>query len=498
MRIYLKTLQSILAILLMLAPMQVLAAVPNQDAQILHLLNRTSFGPTPSSIEAVRQMGFDAYIEQQLHPERFPVASDLQSRLLSLTTTNASLADIVQQYQPMRDEGKLSEEERQELGKRLNTVVFELSEAKILRAIMSPAQLQEVMTDFWFNHFNVFFGKGLDRVLISTYERDAIRPHALGKFRDLLEATARHPAMLFYLDNWQNIDPNSLQARKVLMKQGKELGINENYAREIMELHTLGVNGGYSQQDVTTLAHILTGWGIGRGQDWAGKAMFTFYPERHDFENKIFLGTTIQGGGTDRSEGGAGEVENVLDLLAAHPSTAHHIAYELAQYFVADDPPQSLVSKLTKTFESTDGNIAAVLRTLFYSPEFWDPQYQQVKFKPPFRYVISALRASDAVPPGDTRMVQGAIAGMGEPLYRCQTPNGYANTNDQWLNSDALLKRINIAKSLAHLLNEDTGSMIFNSLGSRNWSADTIKTVQNNAAPLRPVLLLSSPEFLYY
>ncbi len=455
------------------------------DAQILHLLNRISFGPAPSDVEAVKHVGLENYIEQQLHPTFLPQSPELESRLSELTTLRASLPDLMDEYEVRPAEKKeMSEDARKEANQHENTIMRELGEAKILRAIMSPAQLQEVMTDFWFNHFNVFAEKGLDKIFIGGYERDAIRPYALGRFRDLLQATAHHPAMIFYLDNWLNTDPNSPVAR------GKKIGINENYAREVMELHTLGVNGGYTQEDVTTLAHILTGWGLSEGKDMQQRASFYFEPRRHDASNKILLGYQVRGGGTE-------EIESVLDMLAQHPATAHHIAYELAQYFVTDDPPQSLVDKLTATFQSSGGDISAVLKTLFYSPEFWDTKYEQVKFKPPFRYVVSAFRAAGVVPPGDTKPLQGAIGQMGEPLYRCLTPNGYSNTNDQWLNSDALLKRINLAKQLSGFLDANATQRIENALG-KNWGKNTLDTIHGAESRLQPALLLGSPEFVYY
>jgi uncharacterized protein (DUF1800 family) len=464
------------------------------DAQIVHLLNRIGYGPAPGDIEAVRTMGVDAYIEQQLHPENLPLPETLQSRLEDLPTINASMQRLAEDYQPDNDEGKLSPDERMEREKKRQEIVQQLSEAKILRAIASPAQLQEVMTDFWFNHFNVFFGKGADKVFTPDYERSAIRPYALGKFPDLLEATAHHPAMLFYLDNWQNTDPDSALARKAMIRRNKEIGINENYAREIMELHTLGVNGGYTQADVTTLAHILTGWGLTRGTSLADKAAFYFDPDRHDTGDKIFLGQNIRGA---RGNDGSSEIEYVIGLLARHPATAHHIAYQLTQYFVADEPPTALVDRLTVVYQQTDGDISAMLREIFHSPEFWDAKYAQNKFKPPFRFVVSALRAVNVVPPGDTRMLQGAIGQMGEPLYRCQTPNGYSDTNDQWLNSDALLKRINVAKSFARFFDANAAGTIASAFGN-TWSANTLATVRTAPPQLQPALLIGSPEFLYY
>jgi uncharacterized protein (DUF1800 family) len=458
------------------------------DAQILHLLNRISFGPVPGDIENVRRIGIDAYIDQQLHPDELTPSSELQSRLKELPTLDASMHQLASQYFiPPEEEKQLSEDARKDYHQRQNVIVKELAEAKILRAVMARAQLQEVMADFWFNHFNVFAEKGADKIFISSYERDAIRLYALGHFRDLLMATARHPAMLFYLDNWLNTNPNSPGAR------GKKIGINENYAREIMELHTLGVNGGYTQTDVTTLAHILTGWGLGEGKGLENRAEFYFEPRRHDFSDQALLGYHVPGGNQQ-------EIEAVLAMLAKHPATAHHISYELAQYFVADDPPKPLVDKLTSVYKSTDGDIAAMLKTIFRSPEFWDQQYTQNKFKPPFRFVISALRASNVVPPGDTKAIQGAVGQMGEPLYRCPTPNGYSNTNDQWLNSDTLLKRIEFSKKLSNVLafGGDSKETIESALGGKNWSTNTRQTVDNAEPNLQPAMLLASPEFVYY
>jgi uncharacterized protein (DUF1800 family) len=459
------------------------------DAQILHLLNRISYGPAPGDIENVRRVGIGAYIEQQLNPNSLQPPADLESRLAALPTVNAPMNALAQQYALPPNFQNLPEDERKELQKRQNTIIDELVQAKFLRAALSPAQLQEVMVDFWFNHFNVFAEKGLDKLTISSYERDAIRPYAMGKFSDLLKATARHPAMLFYLDNWLNTDPNSVVGQNAAA-HNKKIGINENYAREIMELHTLGVNGGYMQADVTSLAHILTGWGLGEGRDQADRTVFYFDPRRHDFADQRWMNMTIRAAGPE-------EINTVLDVLAHHPSTAQHISYELAQYFVADDPPKSLVDALAATFRATGGDMTEILRTLFHSPEFWDTQYTQQKFKPPFRYVVSTMRASGVEPPQDTHMLQGIVGQMGEPLYRCLTPNGYAATNDQWLNSDALLKRIDFSKKLAGFLNINTAQTVTQSLGNI-WSARTLQTIADAQPKLNTALILSSPEFVYY
>jgi len=312
-------------------------------------------------------------------------------------------------------------------------------EARLLRAIEGPRQLQEVMTAFWFNHFNVFAGKGLCHLWTASFEETAIRPHTMGRFRDLLGATARHPAMLFYLDNWQNSAPAS--------GKGRFEGINENYARELMELHTLGVNGGYTQQDVTTLAHILTGWGLVKPGKMGGGRFrpvdpsgFYFDPERHDFATKTFLSHTIRGTGV-------GEIEQVLDILSRHPSTARHLSYQLAQYFVADAPPQPLVDRMAQRYLATDGDIRAVLTTMFDGPEFFDPRYYRAKFKTPYEYVISSVRAT-GTNVTNFRPLAGTMQLLGMPIYGCLTPNGYSNTQEAWLNPDAMMMRLSFATAL--------------------------------------------------
>jgi uncharacterized protein (DUF1800 family) len=319
------------------------------DPKVLHLLNRLSLGVRPGDVQKVEAIGVEAYIQQQLAPEQIPEPQSLGDRLSQLASLKLSPGELAQQFRQQQQERKqfkgqpsqpsqpsqiqLAPPAQQRLRQ---TVAQQAAAARLLRATQSDRQLQEVMVDFWYNHFNVFAGKGLDRVLIGSYEAAAIRPHTLGRFRDLLGATAKHPAMLFYLDNWQNTAPNSPGAR------GRFTGLNENYARELMELHTLGVEGGYSQQDVIALAKILTGWGLQRGKS-GNSSGFYFDPQRHDASDKVFLGQTIQGGGME-------EGEKALDILARQPATAKHISYKLAQYFVADRPPQSLVDRLSERY----------------------------------------------------------------------------------------------------------------------------------------------------
>jgi uncharacterized protein (DUF1800 family) len=261
----------------------------------------------------------------------------------------------------------------------------------------------------------------------------------------------------------------------------------------LLELHTLGVNGGYTQQDVTTLALVLTGWGLASGPELWQRSVFKFDPNRHDYSGKTLLGFHIGGAGHGESE-----IETVLAKLARHPSTAQHIAYQLAQNFVADQPPDSLVQKLSRVFLSSDGDIAEVLLTLLAAPEFWDAQYTQNKFKPPFRYVVSSLRATNLPVPEDSKPYQGVLRNMGEPLYMCQTPNGYANSQEPWLNPDALLKRIDFSRGLVRAGSAGVATQTLQTSLASLWSKNTLDTLADSKPELQAALLLNSPEFLYY
>jgi uncharacterized protein (DUF1800 family) len=348
-------------------------------------------------------------------------------------------------------------------------VIGELAMAKMDRAIYSEKQLYEQMVDFWFNHFNVFAGKGADRWLLTSYERDAIRPHAMGKFRDLLEATAKSPAMLFFLDNWQSVDPKAwarLQREQEERRayrgrfggpfggprrlpppaspnpkqnpaKRQERGLNENYGRELMELHTLGVDGGYSQQDVIEVARCFTGWTIRQPQR---DPEFFFNERLHDSNPKVVLGHKINAGGMR-------DGEEVLDLLARNPHTAHHLSLEIARHFVADNPPEALVERMARTYESTDGDIRAVLHTMIYSPEFWSREAYRAKIKTPFELVASAARAVAADNDLPLALVQWT-GRIGEPLYQCQPPTGYSDKAEAWVSTGALLNRLNYALAL--------------------------------------------------
>ena len=333
-------------------------------------------------------------------------------------------------------------------------VAEELVEGKLLRATYSERQLQEVMTDFWFNHFNVFLAKGPDRYFVSSYERDVIRPHALGKFEDLLVATAQSPAMLFYLDNWLSVGPNSDMANGVAKRdnwrkrektagpvqqaKGKRGGLNENYGRELMELHTLGVNGGYTQKDVTEVARVFTGWTVKQPQRGGG---FNFDERMHEPGDKVVLGHRIKAKGEK-------EGLEVLHILARHPATAKFVCTKLAVRFVSDNPPPALVGRMTQTFLKKDGDITAVLKTMLSSPEFWEQDAYRAKVKTPLEFVVSALRASGA-DMSDALPIARQLQNMGMPLYGMQPPTGYSMKADAWVNSSALLGRMNFGLALA-------------------------------------------------
>ena len=369
-------------------------------------------------------------------------------------------------------------------------VVEELSQAKLLRAIYSERQLEEVMTDFWFNHFNVFVGKGPERLLLTPYEQNVIRPHAMGKFEDLLVATAKSPAMLYYLDNWLSVGPNSLQAtgapmrpmmrrhrygpsqfgQKANAKGKKSNGLNENYGRELLELHTLSVNGGYSQRDVTEVAKVFTGWTMDKPEQGMN---FRYDPRMHEPGPKFVLGHHIKPGGED-------EGREVLHMLATSPQTAHFISLKLAERFVSDDPPSELVDRMAKTFQKKKGDIREVLSTLFHSPEFWAEGAYRAKVKTPLEFVASAIRATGASV-DDALPLARQLSNMGMPLYGAQPPTGYSMKGETWVSSSALLNRMNFALAL-------TGGKV------RGIKVDTGQLVAENPPAADPTATLSTLE----
>jgi uncharacterized protein (DUF1800 family) len=413
-------------------------AEPPAPADLL-FLDRLAYGATARDLDEVRRLGRDGWLREQLvyHGDdalpREARAAIAALRISRLTPEDAAL-ELRSMRQAARDR---SPAEKTEMQKRLRREFAELDretfERRTLRALASRYPLQEMLTWFWFNHFNVFQNKKQVRFLLPDYEERAIRPHVLGRFHDLARAVLMHPAMMVYLDNAENV-------------RG---AINENYARELMELHTLGVDGGYTQADVQALARILTGAGIdmtprpdGRRGDFLKAGLFAFHPERHDAGAKAFLGAEFPG------EAGFGEIERALDLLCRHPATARFVSRKLAVYFLADDPPAEVVERMADAFRRSDGDIAQTLAALFASPQFYDPAFAGKKFKDPVQYVYSAIRLlyPDSVPV-NTRPLAGALAQLGEPLYGHATPEGYGMRERDWASSDQLAKRFQLARA---------------------------------------------------
>jgi uncharacterized protein (DUF1800 family) len=455
----------------------------------VHFLNRTSFGPTRETIRRVNEIGIRAYLDEQLQPESIPDAF-VEEKVAALKTMRLSSRELIELYPPPRQARDQGMAMAQTQGPR--QVILELQLARMLRAVYSRRQLYEVMVDFWSNHFNVFAAKGADRWLTTSYDRDAIRPNALGRFRDLLLATAKSPAMLFYLDNWMSVEANA-----PILRQAPNLrrqGINENYARELMELHTLGVDGGYTQKDVHEVARCFTGWTIRRPR---GEAEFTFEPRLHDNGAKTVLGTHIPAGG------GMEDGLKVIDLLANHPSTAKFIAGKLARRFVADEPPASIVGRAESAFRQSVGDIRSVLRAILDAPEFFSADAYRSKVKKPLEFVASALRITESETQ-ITHQLSRYLARMGEPLFLAQPPTGHPDVGASWVSPDMLLTRMNFASDLAG--NRLTGSRVkTESLGGADAVArlivpDTLSAAtrtalaqtENNQAL---ALLLAAPEF---
>ena len=467
-----------------------MSAPLSQEQKVIHFLNRTSFGPTAAEAERVNRIGIRAYLDEQLAPENIP-DSLAEEKTSGLKTMRLNSRELFELYPPP----KIAAERGMAMPGEMNAprfIILELQQARLLRAVHSQRQLYEVMVDFWNNHFNIFAAKGADRWLTTAYDRDTIRPHALGKFRDLLLATAQSPAMLFYLDNWLSVSPNGAVAR--LAANARRRGINENYAREIMELHTLGVDGGYTQQDVREVARCFTGWTLVRPR---GDAEFRFEPRLHDQGGKTVLGTRIVAGG------GMDDGTKVIDLLARHPSTARFIATKLSRRFVADDPPASLVSRAAEAFRRSDGDIRTVIRSIVESPEFYSPEAYRAKVKKPLEYVASALRVTGA----DTKVTPQLLrylGRMGEPLFLAQPPTGYPDAGTSWVSPDMLLTRMNFATDLVG--NRLDGARVQSTawrdtqpfvrlIAPDSLSSATRAALAETEGPDALALLLATPEF---
>lgn len=443
------------------------------DEQILQVLNRLAFGARPGDVAAVRAMGVDRWIQRQLTPASIeePGLDGLLGRYAALSSSRAELVQTYAAAQQARNQaqramtaaGDTSAVRRDPRlaaamadpdmarGQRLiQRALPELQVALLTRAIASERQLNEVMVNFWENHFSVFSGKGQqERLFLIEYDRDVIRPNAMGKFRNLLGAVAHSPAMLFYLDNWQSQADSSHPTLSELQFAGRprmraalnrrpRRGLNENYARELMELHTLGVDGGYTQKDVIEVARALTGWTIAMQQT----GDFVFRPEVHDAGEKIILGKRFAAGR------GEAEGEEVLDLLARHPATSRFITTKLARHFISDDPPASVVDRCAAAFTGSDGDIRSTVACIVTGPEFFSRAAYRAKVKTPFQVVTSAMRAIGGMPDETPRAAQ-AVAQLGQPIFGHQTPEGWPDRADAWMNTGAILSRINFGQTIA-------------------------------------------------
>jgi uncharacterized protein (DUF1800 family) len=433
------------------------------DQQIIQALNRLTFGSRPGDALKVRAIGLDAWIDQQLHPERIN-DSAIEQFVSRYPAINQDQDDLLRQYAQQQRQRREARREmadtpramsgadsvamRRQLQQQFNLtrqVVTQLQSSRVARAVASERQLQEVMTDFWENHFSIYAQKGgPEPYYLTDFDQNVIRPRALGKFRDLLEAVAQSPAMLFYLDNARSMAEST---RPTLARQGirprqqqqrQRPGLNENYGRELLELHTLGVDGGYTQQDVLNVARAFTGWTINPPAQGGG---FVFRPQVHDAGEKIVLGHKLPAGR------GMEDARDVLDILARHPSTARFISFKLARRFVSDAPPPALVDHAAQVYLKTDGDIRQVLKVIITSPEFFSRQAFRSKVKSPFEVVVSAMRALNVAPDSTPRTAQ-VIAFLGQPIFGHQAPNGWPETGESWMNTGAILNRINFGMAV--------------------------------------------------
>ena len=531
------------------------SAVPRNpdDRTIVHVLNRIGFGAAPGDVARVRALGLSAYIDQQLHPERID-DSGLATRLAAFDTLSKSTEEMASQFylpaqmarralqrQQAQEPAEMTPAQREmspdqaEAVHKERQALLQLVQAKLLRAAYSDRQLEEVMVDFWFNHFNVFSGKGQVRVYLNEYERDAIRPRVLGTFRELLQATAESPAMLFYLDNWQSSAPEGTrtaaprtEAARMSRRnpsrmsqptggatrprtladlppglRNRRAGLNENYARELMELHTLGVEGGYTQKDVQEVARAFTGWTIANPRQGGA---FRFEPRMHDDGQKVVLSHMIKPGG------GKKDGDTVLDLLASHPATARFVASKLARRFVADEPPKTLIDRAARRFTETGGNIREVVKSIVTSPEFFAADSYRAKVKTPFEFVVSAVRATGTDTSNAMPLVL-AVRNLGMPLYGCQPPTGYSDKAEAWVNSGALLNRMNFAVSLTASTSErraarrspqdrdgtgptvTSGALVASALAGELSETTAATVAKATTSPQALALVLGSPEF---
>ncbi len=480
--------------------------VARDSVAAVDILNRVTWGVNVSTLEQAEALGMKRYMAQQLHPEQARLPAPIQAQINAMTITQRPLDQLARQMELRRKESEtVANDEDKKIAQQgyqreLNRLAREAATRFLLRSLYSQNQLQEQMTWFWMNHFNVHQGKHNLRAMVGDYEESAMRAHALGKFRDLLVASAHHPAMLRYLDNDQN----------------SATRINENYARELMELHTLGVDGGYSQSDVQELARILTGVGINLGPDaqvrpellaqYVHRGLFEFNPNRHDYGDKQFLGQVVRGRGL-------AELDVALDRLSRHPATAHFVSRKLAMFLVADEPPAALVARMADTFLHSDGDIAATLQTLFDSPEFVASLGRQ--FKDPLHYVVSAVRlAYDNKPIRNAGPMLNWLNRMGEPLYGHASPDGYPMLETAWASPGQMTNRFDVAKAIgsgsAGLFKDDgakvreqaafpqlANALYFQSLQTRLGAATRSALDQAGSPQEWNTFLLCAPESMY-
>ena len=429
------------------SPAAIAARELSSEEQARHALDRLAFGPRPGDVERVRSIGVDRWVARQLDPESLrDSAGDRITAALPLAYAPPSDA-----LDDVRSVVRGDTAARREARKRAAAVSRELQIERVARAVGSERQLQEVLVDFWANHFSVFAGKGPVRLYVAQYEHEAIRPHVLGRFRDLLGAVSHSPAMLFYLDNWRSAADSAHPtlggwtrrrgARGVVRPPAaaRVRGLNENFARELLELHTLGADGGYSQRDVIEVARAFTGWTIANPRQGGG---FAFRPAMHDAGEKIVLGTRIPAGG------GESDGERVLDILARHPATARTIGAQLARRLVSDDPPAALVDRAAAAYTRTGGDLREVVRAIVTSPEFFSRTAYRAKVKSPLELVASTMRALGDAPDTTPRAAR-MVAQLGQPLYGHRDPNGWPERSTDWLSAGSVANRINFGLALS-------------------------------------------------
>ncbi len=491
----------------------------------VHALNRLAFGPSATDLDRIDARGLDGWLSDQLGP-----GTDLamEARLSGFTALPLSVGEAFKRYprpekalqaagvEPESEAGKaeLKRMRRENADELPRQILIELTQAKLLRAANSSRQLEEVLVDFWFNHFNVSAEKNRDRWMIAAYEREAIRPFVFGRFRDLLGATAKHPAMLWYLDNWSSVREGFVlprgRGKAADDDEPRVLGLNENYARELLELHTVGVEAGYTQDDVREAAKVLTGWSFETRPRQERFGAFVFRPLAHDDAAHRVFGVELAAGG------GQAQGERLLDFLARHPATARHLARKLCQRFVSDSPPSELVERIADVFLKSDGDLRETMRAIIEAPEFWDRAVVDTKTRTPFEFVIAAVRAVGSLDEAQ-RPLAAALEKMGQPLYRCGPPTGYRDDAAGWISAGGLVSRIDFGLKLAggripgvtmRPLQAATIQEIARRILGRPASAKTVETLERALGQREPTdeappldvakvagLLLGSPEF---